>query len=94
MFCAYCRPAESVNREPIAVIPLSPSCMNTEIPGAVGGVDETCRDSGSYEPLQGNIYNTLDEPPAPPSTLNRPKKPISIASLDENGYLGVRDSTT
>jgi len=86
MFCTYCRPTELLNREPIAVIPLSPSSTNTEIPGAIGGLDEKpCRDSRSYEPL---IYNTIYDLPAPPSTFNRP------LSLDENGYLEVRDSIT
>jgi len=68
-----------------------------EIPGAHGGVD-----INRYEHLRqwGNVYDTLDEVPAPPAT-GKPKAPASKppvkpkpnkkkkprSSLDSEGYL-------
>ena len=61
------------------------------IPGAGGEEEKDLRVSGSYEPLHGNIYNTLDEPP--PLPPDRPVTPVS-ADLDDDGYLRVRDTMT
>jgi len=68
------------------------------MPGAEVGQEKSSRASGSYETLQGNIYNTLDEATPAPPDMRRPlppEKPKLSGSFDDDGYLrpNVRDTT-
>ena len=77
------------------VVPLQPMSQYDENPGAVGTVSKPF-DVAGYEHL--NIYDSLDEPPAPPAT-GKPKAPAwrppvkpkpkkkPRSSLDSEGYL-------
>jgi len=71
--------------------------VSWQMPVAEGGKDEERCASGSYQPLEGNLYDKLDEasPPAPPDFRRPvvPEKPEQLrGSLDKNGYLNVRDT--
>ena len=79
----------------ISLVPIAMATSDTGLPCAEGGKD--FRFSGSYEPLQGNLYNSLDEvQPAPPD-MRRPVPPVKPKVrpgeyLDDCGYLKFRDT--
>ena len=99
----YCSPVEPTvvyipsQQTTDIIVPAIATCMPTSggMPGAEGGQEKSSRASGSYETLQGNIYNTLDEaPPAVPGIRRPlpPEKPKLRGSFDDDGYLNVRDT--
>jgi len=54
------------------------------------------RGSGTYDLLQGNVYNTPDEEPPALPEARRPIPPetaLHRQTFDDGGYLRVRDST-
>ena len=92
------RPVVSTSSSEINVVTVEPvpaPLMSCEVQGAVGGVNVSGVNLGSYESLRqsGNIYNTLDEAPCLPTTKRPvpPAKPILRSSLDDEGYLKVAE---
>ena len=85
--------------QPMPLLPVQALPSYDEIPGAMGGVNKAT-DIAGYEHLTdwGNIYNSLDEAPAPPAT-GKPNAPAwrppvkpkpkqkPRSSVDSEGYL-------